>query len=138
MKKQTGIWIDSAKAFIVTFADGSHDFTEVESGVENRIHHDREGDKGSFFGGQHINSEKTEDARKMAQLDLFLQAVLKNVKDSDELFLFGPAEVKNILRQRIESGKTIDQGAEKLKSVLTADTMTKNQIVAMVKDFYKL
>ncbi|MDH4090899.1 MAG: hypothetical protein OEV74_07750 [Cyclobacteriaceae bacterium] len=138
MKKQTGIWIDSAKAFIVTFADGTHDFTEVESGIENRIHHQGEGEKGSFFGSQHINNEKTLDAKKMAQVDLFLQKVLDYVKDVDELFVFGPAEVKNLLQQKIESGKTIDRGADKLKSVLVADAMTKNQIVAMVKDFYKL
>jgi predicted methyltransferase len=48
MKKQTGIWIDSTKAIIVTLQDGKEAVSEIQSDLENRVYHDQEGDKGSF------------------------------------------------------------------------------------------
>ena len=49
MKKQAGIWIDSTKAIIVTLDAGKEYITEIQSELENRVYHDKEGDKGSFF-----------------------------------------------------------------------------------------
>jgi hypothetical protein len=56
-EKQTGIWIDSTKAIIVSLEDGKEAVTEIQSELENRVYHDKEGDKGSFFAGQHIDSQ---------------------------------------------------------------------------------
>ena len=56
MKKQAGIWIDSTKAIIVTLDGKNESIKEIQSDLENRVYHDKEGDKGSFFGGQHIDS----------------------------------------------------------------------------------
>jgi len=36
MKKQTGIWIDTSKAIIVTFTDGKEHITEIESDIEKQ------------------------------------------------------------------------------------------------------
>jgi hypothetical protein len=47
MKKQTGIWIDSSKAIIVTLEKDKEEITEIQSDLENRVYHDKEGDKGS-------------------------------------------------------------------------------------------
>ena len=49
MKKQAGIWIDSTKAIIITLDGGKEHITEIQSELENRVYHDKEGDKGSFF-----------------------------------------------------------------------------------------
>lgn len=136
MKKQTGIWIDTSKAIIVTFTDGKEQIKEIESDIENRIYHDKEGDKGSFMGSQHINSERTFDERKEHQFDHFLKDVLSHIKESDELYVFGPSETKIKLKQKIDDGKTIPNN--KLKSVETADSMTLNQVIAKVKKFYNI
>jgi hypothetical protein len=37
MKKQTGIWIDSTKAIIVSLEDGKEAVTEIQSELENRV-----------------------------------------------------------------------------------------------------
>jgi hypothetical protein len=136
MKKQTGIWIDSSEAIIVTFNDGQEEITEIKSDLENKVYHDKEGDKGSFYGNQHINNEKTFEARKNHQLDEFINGVLSHVKETDELYVFGPAETKIKLRQKIEDSKS--QPKFKLRSVEPSDSMTRNQIVAKVKSFYKI
>jgi hypothetical protein len=36
-EKQTGIWIDSTKAIIVSLEDGKEAVTEIQSELENRV-----------------------------------------------------------------------------------------------------
>jgi hypothetical protein len=134
MKKQTGIWIDSSKAIIVTLENGKEAVSEIQSDLENRVYHDKEGDKGSFLGNQHIDSQKTFDERKKHQINSYLKDIMSSVYESDELYIFGPAETKTKLEQKINADKS--NIASKIKSVEAADGMTSNQIVAKVKQFY--
>lgn len=133
MKKQTGVWIDSSKAIIVTLTGGKENILEIISEIENRIYHEKEGDKGSFMGSRHINNEKKFEERKKHQVDSFLKNVTEQIKQDDELYVFGPAEIKLKLKALIESN---NQLLPKLKSIETSDSMTLNQIVAKVRDFY--
>jgi hypothetical protein len=135
MEKQVGIWIDSKKAIIVTL-DGQKEekITEIDSEVENSVYHNKEGNKGTFSGSHHSDSETKFDNRKKEELDYFLKSVLFYVKGSNYLYIFGPGETKTKLEQRIHDDKTL--GKINLKAVETSDCMTINQIVAQVKDFY--
>lgn len=134
-KKQTGVWIDSSEAVIVTLFDGRENVTEIKSGIENKIYHDNEGYKGTFSGDKHGNNETKFNERKKNQLDHFLTDVMSQVKESDELYIFGPAETKSKLEEKIYHEKSID--SHMLKSVQPASKMSPNQILATVKDFYK-
>ena len=135
MEKQVGIWIDSKKAIIVTL-DGQKEekITEIDSEVENSVYHNKEGDKGTFSGSHHSDSETKFDNRKKEQIDYFLKSVMLYVKGSDYLYIFGPGETKIKLEQRIHDDKSL--GKINLKAVETSDSMTLNEIVAQVKDFY--
>ena len=134
MKKQTGIWVDSSKAVIVTLTNGSTDLTVIESEIENRIHHEKEGDKGTFVGGHHhVNNERKFEERKKHQVDQFLEKITEQIKNEDEYYVFGPAEMKLNLGKKIEADHLI---AFKLKSVDTADHMSHNEITAHVKAFF--
>ena len=134
-KKQTGVWIDSSQAIIITLFDGKENITEIKSGIENKVYHDDEGHKGTFSGSRHgFNEQKFNESSKN-QLNSFLNNVLSQVKESDELFIFGPAETKTKLQDIIYHQKLID--IHKLKSVQTASKMSPNQILANVKNFYK-
>jgi hypothetical protein len=134
MKKQIGVWIDTSKAILVTLSGGKENITEIVSEVENRVHHENEGDKGSFTGSRHINHEKKFDERKNNQIDSFMKDVLEQIKNSDEVYIFGPAEMKMKLKQKIEHDKTL---SPKLNAVETADSMTLNQVVSQVKEFFQ-
>jgi hypothetical protein len=134
-KKQTGVWIDSSQAIIITLFDGKENITEIKSGIENKVYHDDEGHKGTFSGSRHGFNEQKFNERSKNQLNSFLNNVLSQVKESDELFIFGPAETKTKLQDIIYHQKLID--IHKLKSVQTASKMTPNQILANVKNFYK-
>ncbi|MFT7336193.1 MAG: hypothetical protein ACI9M1_002143 [Porticoccaceae bacterium] len=134
MKKQTGIWIDSTKAIIVSLEGSKEAVTEVLSELENRVSHDKKGDKGSFFAGQHIDSQKSFDERKKHQINSYLKDVISSVSNADALYIFGPAETKTKLEKKINAEKSTI--SSKPKSIETADSMTSNQIVAKVKQFY--
>jgi hypothetical protein len=134
MKKQTGIWIDTSKAIIVTLVGNTEKIAEIDSEVENSVYHKNEGNKGTFSGSHHSTSETKFDNREKEQLDYFIESVINHVKKSDELYVFGPAETKIKFQHKIQNQKLIDP--EKLKSVETSDKMTINEIVAKVKDFY--
>jgi hypothetical protein len=135
MEKQVGIWIDSKKAIIVTL-DGQKEekITEIDSEIENSVYHNKEGNKGTFSGSHHSDSETKFDNRKKEQIDYFLKSVMLYVKGSDYLYLFGPGEIKIKLEQKIHDDKSL--GKINLKAVETSDSMTLNEIVAQVKDFY--
>ena len=134
-KKQTGVWIDFSQAIIITLFDGKENITEIKSGIENKVYHDDEGHKGTFSGSRHGFNEQKFNERSKNQLNSFLNNVLSQVKESDERFIFGPAETKTKLQDIIYHQKLID--IHKLKSVQTASKMTPNQILANVKNFYK-
>ena len=134
MSKQTGIWIDTSKAVIVNLKDGKVKTFELESEVENKVYHKAEGNKGTFSGNHHGNSETKFEARIEQQLNHFLKDIVSLVKESDELYVFGPAETKVKLEKKIRNDKTCD--SSKLKAVETVDSMTLNEIIAKVKKFY--
>jgi hypothetical protein len=134
MKTQTGIWIDSSKAIIVTLNGGKEKITEIDSEIENNVYHNKEGNKGTFSGAYQSDSETKFENRKNEQTDYFIEAVLSNVKKADELYVFGPAGTKTKLEQKIQHQNIINPNI--LKAVETSDKMTLNEIVAQVKDFY--
>jgi hypothetical protein len=133
MKKQIGIWIDASKAILVTLFDGNEHVSEIVSEIDNRVHHEKEGDKGSFMGSRHINNERKLDERKKHQINHFLEMVTEQMKSADELYIFGPANIKLKLKQKIETDEKL---ISKLKAVETAKSLTLNQVISHVKDFF--
>jgi hypothetical protein len=134
MKRQTGIWIDSSKAIIVCLDGKKESITEIDSDIENKTHHHREGNKGTFSGNHHSTSETQFENRIHEQTKHYMDAVIDYVKKSDELYVFGPAGAKTQLKKRIQEERIITP--DKLKGIDTSDKMTINQIVAKVRDFY--
>ena len=135
MEKQVGIWIDTKKAIIVTLEGQKEErIIEINSDVENNVYHNKEGDKGTFSGSHQGDSETKFDNRRKEQYDYYLKDVVSIVKGADYLYIFGPGETKTKLEQRIRDEKSLSK--INLKAVETSDSMTLNQIVAQVKDFY--
>jgi hypothetical protein len=135
MEKQVGIWIDSKKAIIVTL-DGKKEekIVEIDSEVENRVYHNKEGNKGTFSGTHHSDSETKFDNRKKEELNYYLKSVMGYIKGSDYLYVFGPGETKIKLEQLIRDEKSLEK--INIKAVETSDKKTVNEIVSQVKDFY--
>lgn len=135
MKTQTGIWIDTTKAIIVSLNGGKEKIVEIASEIENSVYHNSEGNKGSFIENTHVNNEKKFDEKKKNQTNDFLKKVMNQIKKEDDYYVFGPAEMKTKLKNLILNNNEL---ANKLKGIETADSMTLNQVVAKVKTFYSI
>ncbi|MCD4665968.1 MAG: hypothetical protein K8R68_11915 [Bacteroidales bacterium] len=133
MKKQTGIWLDYEKATIITLDRDKYKLNTIESDIVFRERTDGETKKYGRFGDQSLSPEKHKERRIKEQTSKYLKNLLSEIKDVDELVLFGPANMKKELEKHILNDKTL---ASKLKTVVSADSMSENQMVAWVKKFY--
>ena len=133
MKKQTGIWLDKEKAIIINLSEGKHTIKYLESNITIRERIPGEGKKFGKFGSQFLSLENKRKNRIKKQTVKYLKKIVLEIKNSDEIVLFGPAEMKTDLEKVILENSKI---SSKLLAVRTADSMTENQLVAWVKEYY--
>lgn len=134
MKTQTGIWLDNEKAAIITLKTFGYKLNTIASDISTKERFDGETKKYGRFGNQSLSPEKHKERRIKEQTSIYLKNLISEIKNVDELVLFGPANMKKELRKQILQDATL---TPKLKAVLSADSMTKNQMVAWVKEFYR-
>ncbi len=132
--KKTGIWIDKEKAHIVTIENEREKLTTITSDVEN--YHVGGGSKSkSPWGPQQVVHDSKYTDREKHQLKNYFNDIIKIIKNADEIVIFGPAKTNvKLEKEIIKNHKSL---AEKIKKVEKSDSMTNNQFIALVKDFYK-
>lgn len=136
MKKQTGIWLDSKEANFIELVDGDLvNFRHIES--DNHKGKAKGGSpSGGLRGGTATGvSEKTLENRRRNEEREYYEEILENVKEADEVVIFGPGEAKDHLLSAIKAHPS--HFNSDLMAVLTADKMTENEKVAYVKTFFE-
>ena len=133
MKKKTGIWLDHEQAKVITLDKGKYKLETIESKIITRERKDGKRKFFGRFGDQSLSQEKHKERRINEQKSKYLKRLLTEIKDVDELVLFGPANMKKELEKNILNDTTLTL---KLKAVVSADHMTDNQMVAWVKNFF--
>ncbi len=134
--KKTGIWLDKKKALIVNLeGEGrKENLITVKSNVEDfRI----SGGSGSKMKGgpQDVVQDSKYLERKKHQLQNYFKELASHLNESDEIVLFGPAGTNEKLYKTLQQKyKAI---GNKVRDVKKSDSMTSNQIVALVKKYYK-
>lgn len=128
-----GIWLDKEKAHIVTLNKGKESFETVLSELEffNPVGGSRSKTR---WGPQEVVQDSKYLEREKQQLKRYFHKIAEEVKDADSLVLFGPAGTNDKLRS--EWVASHPQLAAKIKTVVKADSMTDNQVKALVRDFY--
>jgi hypothetical protein len=127
--KKIGLWIDHRQAIIVVIADGVETKKVILSDVERQLR--RSGDsplKGSFEP-QLVMADDSQQRVFTGHLDIYYDEVIASIADAESIMIFGPGEAKEELKKRLEK---VNLG-KRIAAVTTADKMTDNQIVAMVK-----
>jgi phage-related tail protein len=66
------------------------------------VYHDKEGDKGSFFAGQHIDSQNHLTNEKKHQINSYLKDVISSVNGADELYILAQQR-QNQIRKKINA-----------------------------------
>ncbi|BBO75585.1 hypothetical protein DSCW_30020 [Desulfosarcina widdelii] len=138
-----GIWIDRRNAHIVSLSkrnppeDGYEQAVEtIASEVEPRLRlSGGSGVRGTPWGPQDVSVDSKSAARRKKQLEEYFDSVMDTIKGADRIFIMGPGETKNQLKNAINRTKAL---SGRVMMVETADKMTARQIAARVRDFYEI
>ena len=133
--KRLGVWLDKEKAHIVTLEKEDEKFTTIKSEVEN--FHPSGGFGLGYKGSpQDAMAEKKYMEREKHQLKSYFKDLVTEIKDADAIVIFGPAETGEKFRKELD--EHYRDVSAKVKGLQKANSMTDNQIIAWVKDFYNL
>ncbi|MBE9490783.1 MAG: hypothetical protein IMY67_10855, partial [Bacteroidetes bacterium] len=111
------------------------EFTTIKSKVEN--FHIAGGSGTRFKGGpQDVVQDSKYLEREKHQLKAYFKQIASQIKYADAIVIFGPAEANEKFRKELQLHyKNI---SAKVKGLVRVDSMTKNQIKALVRDFFKV
>jgi tRNA uridine 5-carbamoylmethylation protein Kti12 len=131
--KKIGIWIDKEKAHIVTVKSNKDTMKTIHSEVEN--YHVKGGSRSKTPWGPHqVVKDSTYMEREKHQLKKYFREIATTIADADSIVIYGPAETNLKLEKELkENFKDI---AKKVLKVEKADSMTTNQVKALIRDFY--
>ena len=132
--KKIGIWIDKKNAKIVTLTKEGETIETLMSEVEffNRKGSSRPRMKSGVT--QDVVHENKYLEKEKHQLKHYFKKLISIINDADALAIYGPADTpENFRKEVLEHYKLL---GEKIKIVQKADSMTDNQIKALVKNFF--
>ena len=131
--KKTGIWLDQKEANIITLIGDIVNSKTIYSDIETRERFEGETKAFGRFGDQFLNNEKSKKNKINDQTTKYLNLIIKEIEQTDEILIFGPAQTKIKLENLIQNNANI---SSKLVEVQKAENMTENQKVAYVKKFF--
>ena len=131
--KKIGIWLDKEKAHLVTIKNEDVGFKTITSEIE--FFHPKGGSRSKTrWGPQDVVQDSKYLEREKHQLKLYFKELAKTIEDAEAIAIFGPADTNaKFYKELDENYKTL---ALKVKTVEKADSMTKNQVKALVREFF--
>ncbi|MGB5555534.1 MAG: hypothetical protein WBM83_12800 [Flavobacteriaceae bacterium] len=133
--KKIGIWMDKEKAHIVWLTDAGEKMKTISSELEFFRPVGGSRTRTTKWGPQDVVQDSKYLEREKHQLKAYFNDLVKEIDDADIIALFGPADTAEKFRKELtENHRTI---ATKIKAVTKADSMTDNQVKALVRDYFK-
>lgn len=131
--KNIGVWIDKDKANIVTLENQNEDLITLNSNIEHFHIGGGSGTKAKG-GPQDVVQDSKYLEREKHQFKAYFKELASKIEVADAVVIFGPAEMnRNFKKELEENYKELNS---KVKAVDKADSMTNNQVIAWVRDFY--
>jgi len=132
--KNIGIWLDKEKAYIVILLEkGAERMIELPSELE--FYHPKGGSRSKTrWGPQDVVQDSKYLEREKHQLKKYFRSIIEKIKDADALVIYGPAETYD--RFHRELAEHHPALASKVKEVKRADSMTENQVRAMIRNYF--
>lgn len=131
MDRNVGLWIDHKQAYAIWCEDRRIEV--IPSHIEPPAH---------FSGGTQLGGKLTQKGdvelrhndRFRLQLNKYYRQVMSALKDADSIFVMGPGQAKIEFEKATKKHKSMHS---RILKVETADKMTKNQMIAYVREFYQ-
>ena len=131
MDRNVGLWIDHKQAYLIWYEEGRVEV--IPSEIEPPEHFSG----GTQLGGklnQKGDMELRHNDRYRLKLTKFYKQIVASLQDVNSIFIMGPGKAKIEFEKILRRHKAMQK---RLVKVETADKMTKNQMIARVKKFYK-
>ena len=131
--KNIGIWLDKEKALVVTVENGKEKFVTIPSNIE---HFHVGGGSGTRFKGgpQDVVQDSKYLEKEKHQFKTYFKNIVSEIKDADAIAIFGPAQSNEKFEKELR--ENYGDLKDKIKGVEKADSMTDNQVTALVRDFF--
>lgn len=133
MAKNIGLWVDHEKAFIVSMIEGNEKICKIESNVESHIKTLGGSRSATPYGPQDVSVERKIEARRKQHLRKYYLKLIDEIKDAQNIYIFGPGNAKIEMKKEMKKLKDI---AAKILAVEAADKMTEGQIAAKAREFF--
>ena len=133
MKRAAGLWVDHRKAVIVVVTDKGEETKLIISQVEKQLR--RSGDsplKGRYESLQ-VPLDDSRQKDLTGHLNIYYDAVIACIRDTEAILIFGPGEAKGELKKRLVKNKL----GGRIIGVETVDKMTDRQIAARVQQHFR-
>ncbi len=131
--KNIGIWLDKEKAYIISSKNNETVIDIIQSEIETFNIGGGSGTK--FKGGpQDVVQDSKYLEREKHQLKSYFKGIVSKIKNADAIVIFGPAKTNKKFYKELE--KNYKDISIKVKAVKKADSMTNNQVKALVIDFF--
>lgn len=131
MDRNVGLWIDHKQAYAIWDKDGKVDI--IVSHIEPPAHLSG----GTQLGGKQNQKGDVElhhNDRFRLQLNKYYREVLAVLREADSILIMGPGQAKIEFQKLAQRNKNIQK---RILRVETADKMTRNQMIAYVRKFYR-
>jgi stalled ribosome rescue protein Dom34 len=131
MDRNVGLWIDHRQAYAIWCEDGRVEV--ISSHIEPPAH----SSGGTQLGGklnQKGDVELHHNDRFRLQLNKYYQQVMSALRNAASIFIMGPGTAKTEFEKVLKKDKTMKK---RILKVETADKMTKNQMIAYVREVYQ-
>lgn len=124
--KNVGIWMDKEKAHIVRLSGNEEGFETIMSDLEFYRPHGGSGTRSAKWGPQDVIQDSKFLEREKHQLKAYFSNLAHAIADADTNEKFK--------KELTENYKAL---ASKLKGVIKSDSMTENQVKALVRNYFK-
>jgi hypothetical protein len=133
--RNIGVWLDKKEARIAILDATSEEMIKVASEVEFFNRKGGGAPRMKWGGPQDVVHENTYEEREKHQLRAYFKKLTETIHEADSLIILGPSSTGEEFRKDLlEHHKEL---AQKVKLVTKTDKMTDNQIMSMVRDYFK-
>ncbi|NJB72162.1 hypothetical protein GGR42_002653 [Saonia flava] len=132
--KNIGIWIDKEKAHLVTLTDSNEKFETILSELEFFNPKGGSRTKTTKWGPQDVVQDSKYLEREKHQLKKYFQKLANAIDGADAVAIFGPADTNDKFRKELKENHPLLN--QKVKTVEKVDSMTDNQVKALVREYF--
>ncbi|RNL85378.1 hypothetical protein ED312_12620 [Sinomicrobium pectinilyticum] len=131
--KNIGIWLDRRKAHIITMEKGDEKIETVISTIE--AYRPVGGSRSKTrWGPQDVVQDSKYTERRKHQMKRYFEQLAAKINDAEGIAIYGPGAVVHKFAEYLEKDRKSLR--EKVKCIEKADSMTENQVKALVRNFF--